>query len=100
MAHPSQIIAQGVLMKKYRASGRVPFAGLILLLLGTIIGSLAVGGLVFAVSHLIYLFVLFPLFMGLIGGGILAFVVKRAKVRSPILAGLFGLIQGIGIIGT
>lgn len=87
-------------MKKYRVSGRVPFGGLILLILGTIIGSLLVGGLVFAVSHLIYLIVLFPLLMGLIGGGILAWVVRRSKVRSPILAALFGLIMGVGIIGT
>jgi hypothetical protein len=87
-------------MKKYRASGRVPFGGLILLILGAIIGSLLVGGLVFGVSHLIYLIVFFPLFMGFIGGGILAWTVKRGKVRSPILAGLFGLIMGVAIIGV
>ncbi|MEO8611474.1 MAG: lysostaphin resistance A-like protein [Chloroflexota bacterium] len=87
-------------MKKYRASGRVPLVGLIAMLLGTIIASLVVGGLAFAVSHLIYLIVFFSLIMGFIGGGILAWAVRRGKVRSPILAGLFGLIMGLGIIGT
>jgi hypothetical protein len=87
-------------MKRYRSSGRVPFGGLIALLLVTIIGSLIVGGIVFAVSHLIYLIVLFPLLMGVIGGGILVGVVKGTKVRSPIIAALFGLIIGVGIIGV
>ncbi len=87
-------------MKRYRPSGRLPFGGLIGLILATIIGSLIIGGLVFAVSHLIYLIVLFPFIMGALGGGLLSLVVKSSKVRSPIIAGLFGIIMGIGIIGT
>ncbi len=87
-------------MKPYRSSGRVPFGGWIALVLATLIGSLVIGGIVFAVSHLIYLIVLFPLLMGAIGGGLLVLVVKSSKVRSPILAGLFGLILGIGIVGV
>src|SRR4029450_7700197 len=87
-------------MKPYRASGRVPFGGLIALILGTIIGSLVVGGIVFAVSHFIYLIVLFPLIMGFVGGGSLAWTRTRRKVRSPILAALFGLVMGVGIIGV
>jgi hypothetical protein len=87
-------------MQRYRASGRIPFGGLISLILAAIIGSLVVGGLVFAVSHLIYLIVLFPILMGAIGGAILAFAVKSGKVRSPIIAGLIGLIMGVGIVGV
>jgi len=87
-------------MKRYHPGGRVPFGGLIGLILATIIGSLIVGGLVFAVSQLIYLIVLFPLVMGAVGGGILALVVKSSKVRSPIIAGLFGLVMGVGVIGV
>jgi hypothetical protein len=93
-------LIQGVFVKRYRPSGRIPFGGLIGLILATIIGSLVIGGLVFAVSHLIYLIVLFPIIMGALGGGLLALVVKSGKVRSPIIAGLFGLILGVGIIGV
>jgi hypothetical protein len=78
----------------------VPFGGLIGLILATIVGSLVIGGLVFAVSHLIYLIILFPFVMGAIGGALLSLVVKSSKVRSPIVAALFGLILGIGIIGV
>lgn len=87
-------------MKRYRPSGRIPFGGLIGLILATIIGSLVIGGLVFAVSHVIYLIVLFPFVMGALGGGLLSLVVKSSKVRSPFIAGLVGLILGVGIIGV
>jgi hypothetical protein len=87
-------------MKKYRASGRIPFGGLIALILAAIIGSVLIGGLAFAVSHLIYLIILFPLIMGALGGGILAAVVKGTKIRSPFFALLIGLVMGVGILGV
>jgi hypothetical protein len=87
-------------MKRYRSSGSIPFGGFIALILATIIGSLVIGGIVFAVSHLFYLIILFPLLMGAVGGSILLLVVKSSKVRSPIIAGLFGLLMGVGIIGV
>jgi hypothetical protein len=94
------IFPGGFFVKRYRPSGRIPFGGLIGLILATIIGSLVIGGLVFAVSHVIYLIVLFPFVMGALGGGLLSLVVKSSKVRSPFIAGLFGLILGVGIIGV
>jgi hypothetical protein len=87
-------------MKKYRTSGRIPFGGFIALILATIIGGAVIGGIVFAASHLIYLIILFPLLMGAVGGGLLALVVRGTKVRSPIIAALFGLIMGVGIVGV
>jgi hypothetical protein len=87
-------------VKPYRPSGRIPFGGLIGLILATSIGSVVIGGLVFAVSHFIYLIVLFPFLMGALGGGILIWVVSSSKIRSPIIAGLFGLLMGVGIIGV
>ncbi len=87
-------------MKPYHPSGHIPFGGLVGVLLATMIGSLVIGGLVFAVSHLIYLVILFPFMMGALGGAILTLAVKRGKVRSPIFAGLFGLVIGVGIVGV
>lgn len=97
---PNIYIYVGVLMRKYRASGRIPFGGFIALILATVIGSAVIGGIVFAASHLIYLIILFPLLMGAVGGGLLALVVRGTKVRSPIIAALFGLIMGVGIVGV
>lgn len=87
-------------MKHYRSSGRFSFNGLIGLLLATLIGSLLIGGLAYFVSRWIYLVVLFPMLMAGFGGGLLMLVVKGTKVRSPILAGLFGLLLGVGMIGV
>lgn len=87
-------------MKRYRASNRVPFGGLLLLLIGAVFTAALLGGLLFAVSHLIYLIVLFPLIAGFLGGAIMAAIVRTGKVRSPIIAGLFGLVAGVGIIGV
>ena len=88
-------------MKPYHPSGRIPIGGLIGVLLVTIIGSLVIGGLVFAVSHMIYLVILFPLMMGaFLGGALLALTVKNGKVRSSLLAGLFGMVIGVGMIGV
>lgn len=86
-------------MKRYRASNRVPFGGLLLLLIGAVFTAALLGGLLFAVSHLIYLIVLFPLIAGFIGGAIMAAIVRAGKVRSPVIAGFFGLLAGVGIIG-
>jgi len=87
-------------MKRYRASGRFSFGGFIGLILVSLLGGAAIGGLAFAVSHLIYLIVLFPIVMGAIGGGLLVLVVKGGKVRSPILVFLFSILIGVVMIGT
>jgi hypothetical protein len=90
----------GNIVKRYRASGRIPFGGFLKLIVATVAGMLVAGGLAFAVSKFIYLIVLFPFVMGLIGGGALAWAVTSGKVRSPIIAAIFGLLVGAGTIGT
>jgi hypothetical protein len=87
-------------MQKYRTSGRTSLMGLLLLVLTTIFGGAILGAVVALVAHFFYLVVLFPILMGLIGAFLITTVVQRGAVRSPLLAGLFGLLIGLVIYGT
>jgi hypothetical protein len=71
-------------MKPYRPSNKVPSAGFMWLLLSSILGGLAIGGLTFFVSNLIYLIILFPLGMGFAGGIVSATAIQQGKVRNLI----------------
>lgn len=89
-------------MQKYRASNRMSFGGLILLLVLAVISAAALGGILFAVDYYVhfYLVLMFPMFAGAIAGGLLTRGVYSAKVRSPIVAWLVGLICGVLMFGV
>ncbi len=89
-------------MQKYRASNRMSFGGLILLLVLAVISAAALGGILFAVDYYahFYLVLMFPMFAGAIAGGLLTRGVYSAKVRSPIVAWLVGLICGVLMFGV
>jgi len=89
-------------MQKYRASNHVSFGGFILLLVLAIISAAALGGVLFAVDYYLhfYLVLLFPMVAGAIAGGLLTRGVYSAKVRSPFVAGLVGLICGVLMFGV
>jgi hypothetical protein len=89
-------------MRKYRASGAAPVGGVILLLVAAIVGGLVLGGIMWGIEHFanIYLIVVFPLAAGALAGGLLALIVRSAKIRNPLIAGLAGLIAGLVVIGT
>ncbi len=89
-------------MQKYRASGRMSFGGFILLLVLAIISGAALGGIMFAIDHYLhfYLVLMFPMFAGAIAGGLLTRGVYSAKVRSPIVAGIVGLLCGVLMYGV
>lgn len=89
-------------MQKYRASGRMSFGGFILLLVLAIISAAALGGIMFAIDYYLhfYLVLMFPMFAGAIAGGLLTRGVYSAKVRSPIVAGIVGLLCGVLMFGV
>ena len=89
-------------MQKYRASNRMSFGGFILLLVLAVISAAALGGILFAVDYYLhfYLILIFPMFAGAIAGGLLVRGVYSAKVRSPLIAGLVGLICGVLMFGV
>lgn len=83
----------------YRPSNTVPFEGLLMLIVFTLIGGLLLGSAAFVVSQVVYLIILFPLGVGFGCGAIIATAVKWEKVRSPRIAGLFGLAIGLLVYG-
>ena len=56
-------------MKPYQPSLTVPAGGLVLLILAALLGGVVIGALVSILStNLMYVIVLFPIGMGLLGG--------------------------------
>ncbi len=89
-------------MQKYRASNHVSFGGFLLLLVLAVVAGAALGGILFAVDYYIhfYLVLMFPILAGAIAGGLLARGVYSAKVRSPFVAFIVGLVCGVLIFAV
>ncbi len=86
-------------MIPYRADGKAPLPGLILLLLVTVVGGVAAGAAAYFVSTLIYLIVIFPLIMIFVGTVLVNFGIKQGKIRNRSVAFLFGLLVAVLIYG-
>lgn len=87
-------------MNPYRSSNIVPLRGWLFLLLAVLVGGAAIGGATYLLGKLIYLVCLFPILMGVVGGGILAVASRLGKVRNPWVVTLFGLLMGVSIYGS
>jgi hypothetical protein len=87
-------------MKKYRYSNRIPLLGLLLLFLCATVGAIAIGVLAFGVSKAAYLVLIFPLLMGLAGGGLNLWAIGQGKIRNPWVATISGLLTGLVIYGV
>ncbi len=79
----------------YVPDGGFGVVGLVMLFLGLAVAGVVMGVITFYVSKLIYFILVFPMVIGVVIGGIGAFLVKRGKVRSPWVAGAAGLLAGI-----
>jgi hypothetical protein len=87
-------------MKKYRYSNKITFLGLALLFLCATIGAISIGALAFGVSKAAYLVLLFPLLMGLAGGGLNLWAIGCGKIRNLWIATISGLLTGLVIYGV
>jgi hypothetical protein len=87
-------------MKPYQPSNKVTSTGLKWLLLSSVIGGLAIGGLTHLISLLVYLIVLFPLGMGFAGSTVMVAAIRKGKVRNPAIATLFGILTGLLMYGS
>jgi hypothetical protein len=87
-------------MKKYLYSNKIPFLGVVLLFFCATLGAALIGGVSFGVSRAAYLVLLFPLLMGLAGGGLNLWAIGRGKVRNPGIATLVGFLTGLVIYGV
>lgn len=89
-------------MRPFRASNQAPMNSVILMLIVAVVVGAIVGGILWAVEHFtrFYLVVAFPIFAGFIAGGALTWVIRSGKVRSPMLAGLCGVVAALVIYGV
>jgi hypothetical protein len=87
-------------MQPYQPANKAPLPGLLLLTLTALVGGVAIGGIVSFVSRLIYLIILFPIGMGFAGGAAVMVMVKRGKVRFPLVAAAFGALTALLLYGS
>ncbi|MBZ0288170.1 MAG: hypothetical protein K8I30_11195 [Anaerolineae bacterium] len=79
---------------------RLPIAGLLLLIIGTLIGGVGVGLLLFLTSKFVYLIFASIILTGALAGAVLIAAVQVGKVRSGAAAIFFGIITGALLYGT
>ena len=87
-------------MKPYQPSNKVTSTGLKWLLLSSVIGGVAIGGLTHLISLLVYLIVVFPWGMGFAGSTVMVAAIRQGKVRNPAIATLFGILTGLLMYGS
>ncbi len=87
-------------MKPYKPSNRIDRRGWQWLALTSGVGGITLGGIAFATSFFVYLVIILPVLLGLVGGALLREAVYRGKVRNPLIAGGFALVTGAAIYGT
>lgn len=79
-------------MKPYQPSRRIPFVGLLMVILAALVGGALLGAAFFGLSTLFYLIFLFALVMGWLGGRLIAAAVHIGKVRNPAFAAVGGVL--------
>jgi hypothetical protein len=79
----------------YKPDGGYTLNGVLLLVLSMILAGAAMGFVVYLISQLIYLILIFPILIGLALGAIGARVAKSANLRNPVIGGIAGLLGGI-----
>jgi hypothetical protein len=87
-------------MKPYQPSNKVTSTGLKWLLLSSVMGGVAIGGLTHLISLLVYLILVFPWGMGFAGSTVMVAAIRQGKVRNPAIATLFGILTGLLIYGS
>lgn len=96
----SDATTEGEGLQAYRPSGAAdPGAGPRLLLVACGVG-LGIGALAHVIGAYFRLLILFPLLMGLAVGAATAFVVKRWRVRAPLVATVAGVLGGVCAFGA
>ncbi len=88
------------MVEEYHSSGKAPVSGVLLLALVSIVGGPAIGLVVFALSNFLYLLILFPIAIAVVGVVAITAAVVKGKVRNPLIATLFGLVMGLSIYGA
>lgn len=87
-------------MKSYRPSNKVSFLGVQWLIGASLLGGITIGGITFLLSQFIYLFFIFPIAMGFIGGKVMTYAFGKGKVRNPLVSSLFAGVSGLVIYSS
>ncbi len=87
-------------MRSYTWSGHVPIDGLLIMLVAVVAGSIILGGLMYLIGTAIYFICMFPIAVGLAAGFVTAKASIIAKVRSPLVRAVFGLLMGLAAYGV
>ena len=87
-------------MKPYKPSSQIDQRGWQWLAITSSVGGMTLGGVAFATSFFVYLVIILPVLLGLVGGALLREAVYRGKVRNPLIASGFALITGAAVYGT
>jgi hypothetical protein len=87
-------------MQRYTSSNLIPLTGLLLLAIAAVLGGIVLGGIVYLISELFYIIILFPIGMGFGAGAAVLLGVYGGKVRSPIVAAGFGILAGLIVYGS
>jgi len=82
-------------MRKYKPCNQVSVLGMELLIAATLIGGIALGAGVWAISRIAYIPLMWPLGIGLAGFLIIGFAVEKGRSPNPFLAGLFGTLIAV-----
>ncbi|MEL6526539.1 MAG: hypothetical protein AAFQ07_12610, partial [Chloroflexota bacterium] len=80
--------------RAYKMSGKVPFIGTTMALVGILIGGIISGLIVAGIAQLIYLIVVFPLVMAFAGVFLVTGLGTWAKIRNLWMCALLGLVAG------
>lgn len=88
------------MLPAYRPSNRLPWHGLVFLLLAISSGGLVFGGFAFAISRVFWFILLFPAGIGFMAGTILVNMIARHHVRSPRISALCALLMGLVVYST
>jgi len=87
-------------MKVYKPSNIASSPSIALLAASSLLSGAVIGSSTAFVSKFIYLIVLFPMGMGFATGATLGFVVKKGKIRNPMIALAWGIFGGIITYGA
>ncbi|HYF61548.1 MAG TPA: hypothetical protein VD886_01965 [Herpetosiphonaceae bacterium] len=88
------------MIQTYKPSNRVSLIGLIGLALTVLSGGVALGIGAGYISRYVWVILLFPLIVGGVAGGMLAFMIKRLHLRNPGVALFAGLLMGTLCFGA
>lgn len=87
-------------MRVYKPSNIAPPQSIAILAASSLLSGVVIGSSTAFVSKFIYFIVLFPMGMGFATGATLGFVVKKAKIRNPMIALAWGVFGGIFTYGA